>query len=79
MKTNEMLDEHVDRITRDILLSSIGKGESIAFAVLLTQSVLVRVSTVLLMEAGDERILDILFDGAKERVDEIRQPSQSQN
>lgn len=55
-----------------IVKSTVGNGGEATAALLLTESVLVGVALTLIRLGGDEKVLDVMFQAAKQRLAEIR-------
>lgn len=65
---NRLAGEIVARIVRPV----IGEGGDFTDVMVLTESVLVGVALACIKLGGDETVLDVMLDAAKQRLAEIR-------
>lgn len=65
---NRLAGEIVARIVRPV----IDEGGDVTGVMVLTESVLVGVALICIRLGGDEKVLDVMVDAAKQRLTEIR-------
>lgn len=65
-----------NRLSREIVMTiireTVGAGGTPTQALILTESILVGVTLTLVKLGGDEKVLDVMVDGARQRLAEIR-------
>ena len=60
------------KISTDIIKSVLTSGGSVTDVMVLTESVVVGVALACIKLGGDEKVLDVMLEGAKQRLAEIR-------